>query len=259
LTKSGSKSGTGSGGACPFASRRGFIAAASGLLVGAAARPVLAAPSAASDTEPFYGRNQAGILTPPQRHSYFAAFDLVAKRREDVVALLRSWTIAAARMTQGATAQPLDNNLTVPAGDSGEVLGLPAARLTVTFGFGPGLFVKDGNDRYGLAARRPEALVDLPPFNGDQLVAGQTGGDLSVQACADDPQVAFHAVRQLARLAYDVAQLRWTQAGFQAGFAPGQTPRNLMGFTDGPRANPLRTWSGWVRKVRCGCAAAATS
>ena len=50
-------------------------------------------------------------------------------------------------------------------------------------------------------SRRPEALVDLPRFNGDQLVAGQTGGDLSIQACADDPQVAFHAARQLVRLA----------------------------------------------------------
>ena len=252
-----SSAGSSGAGKCPFASRRGFIAAASGLLVGAAARPVMAAaqgasaelpdaavnaavnvaPNVPAGTEPFYGRNQGGILTPPQRHSYFAAFDLAAKRREDVVALLRTWTTAAARLTQGETAQPLGNNLAVPAGDSGEALGLPAARLTVTFGFGAGLFVKDGNDRYGLAARRPEAMVDLPAFNGDQLVAAQTGGDLSVQACADDPQVAFHAVRQLARLAYDVAQLRWTQAGFQAGFAAGQTPRNLMGFKDGTR-NP---------------------
>ena len=69
----------------------------------------------------------------------------------------------------------------------------------MTFGFGAGLFTKDGNDRYGLAAHRPDALVDLPRFNGDQLVEAHTGGDLSVQACADDPQVAFHAVRQLAR------------------------------------------------------------
>ena len=48
---------------------------------------------------------------------------------------------------------------------------------------------------------RPTALVDLPKFNGDQLIPEKTGGDISVQACADDPQVAFHAIRQLTRLA----------------------------------------------------------
>jgi deferrochelatase/peroxidase EfeB len=52
-----------------------------------------------------------------------------------------------------------------------------------------------------------------------------------------DPQVAFHAVRQLARLGYGQARLRWTQVGFNAGFAPTDTPRNLMGFRDGTQ-NP---------------------
>lgn len=224
-------------GRCPFASRRGFIAAASGLFVGSAARSVRAASDPAIVVEPFYGPHQGGILTPQQRHSYFAAFDLVTTRRDDVRTLLRNWTAAAARMTRGCTAVAITDNPAAPGGDSGEVLGLPPSRLTITFGFGPDLFVRNGKDRYGLAARRPEAFVDLPAFNGDQLVEGHTGGDLSVQACADDPQVAFHAVRQLSRLAYDTAQLRWTQSGFQADFAPGETPRNLMGFKDGTR-NP---------------------
>src|SRR5215468_1188364 len=79
--------------------------------------------------------------------------------------------------------------------------GLPPARLTLTFGFGAGLFLKDGKDRYGLAAQLPPALVDLPPFDCDQLIETSTGGDLSIQACAEDPQVAFHAARQLVRLA----------------------------------------------------------
>ena len=35
-----------------------------------------------------------------------------------------------------------------------------------------------------------------------------------IQACANDPQVAFHAVRQLARMGYGAAQMRWGQAGF---------------------------------------------
>ena len=137
-------------------------------------------------------------------------------------------------MSAGLPAQELGGDPDHPAPDSGEALGLSPARLTVTFGFGAGLFSRDGQDRYGLAARRPEALVDLPRFNGDQLQPDRTGGDLSVQACADDPQVAFHAVRQLVSMAYGAANLRWTQAGFSRRTeADGETPRNLMGFKDG--------------------------
>jgi deferrochelatase/peroxidase EfeB len=136
-------------------------------------------------------------------------------------------------MTAGQTAEPLGQDITVPAADSGEAIGLPPARLTITFGFGAGLFIKDGKDRYGLAARRPAALVDMPKFTGDQLVDARSGGDLSIQACADDPQVAFHAVRQLTRLAYDAAQIRWVQSGFNSSFDSEETPRNLMGFKDG--------------------------
>jgi len=111
--------------------------------------------------------------------------------------------------------------------------GLPPARLTLTFGFGAGLFLKDGKDRYGLAAQLPPALVDLPPFDGDQLIETSTGGDLSIQACAEDPQVAFHAVRQLVRLAHGVAIVRWAQTGLLSIPDIHQTPRNLMGFKDG--------------------------
>ncbi len=139
-------------------------------------------------------------------------------------------------------------------------------RLTVTFGFGPGLFEKDGVDRYGLRRKGPKAFVDLPHFPGDQLAPARTGGDLYVQACADNAQVAFHAVRQLARLAYGVANIRWVQAGFVSDFGPEQTPRNLMGFKDGtgnPDTNERRRkwtrWSGPATRRRNGCAEAATS
>jgi deferrochelatase/peroxidase EfeB len=243
-------------GRCPFASRRGLLAAAGGLLATAAApAPGTARAAAGSDTEPFWGAIQGGIITPQQRHSYFAALDLTAKKAGDVVALLRSWTVAAARMTSGETATPIGDRPDMPAGDSGEALGLPPSRLTVTFGFGAGLFSKDGGDRYGIRPRRPDALVDMPAFNGDQLVDAHTGGDLSIQACADDAQVAFHAVRQLVGLAYGTAQLRWVQAGFIADGVAGETPRNLMGFKDGtinPKPPFDAVWVGgdgptWMR------------
>ncbi len=247
---------------CPFASRRSFLAGAGGLagLVGVAAA-ARAGQDVLSDkgvspasrgagreaTEPFHGPHQAGILTPQQSHTYFAAFDLEATDRRQLEGLLRSWSEAAARMTAGQTAAPLEADLSRPGADSGDAIGLAPARLTLTFGFGPGLFMRDGRDRFGLARLRPDALVDLPAFTGDQLIEARTGGDLSVQACADDPQVAFHAVRQLARLAYGIAQIRWVQTGFSPSFAADDTPRNLMGFKDGtqnPLARPAAVQSG---------------
>jgi deferrochelatase/peroxidase EfeB len=239
-------------------SRRGFLAGASGLVAAvgsslaarAAADTAAATPADPRSVEPFWGQHQAGITTPQQQHTYFAAFDLITTKRGDVADLLRAWTEAAARMTGGGAAKPLGQNPSGAAGDSGEALDFTSARLTLTFGFGAGLFVKDGHDRYGLAARRPEALVDLPRFNGDQLVDSRTGGDLSVQACAEDPQIAFHAVRQLALLASDgysgVAQLRWTQTGFCSRPAGAKTPRNLMGFKDGTQTPPDLEAAVWV-------------
>jgi deferrochelatase/peroxidase EfeB len=227
---------------CPFGeagtgpSRRGLLTGAGGLLasagLGSVARAASQDPPAAASREPFFGEHQGGIATSQQTHSYFAAFDLVAKTRDEVKAMLRAWTEAAARMTAGETARPMTQELSVEGPDGGAALGLAPARLTVTFGFGAGLFSKDGADRYGLSAQRPAALVALPKFNGDQLEAARTGGDISVQACADDPQVAFHAVRELVRLGYGAAQLRWGQAGFLPNAPAGETPRNLMGFKD---------------------------
>jgi deferrochelatase/peroxidase EfeB len=232
----------------PRPSRRGFLkAGGAAVAAGASLGAGLAAPQAALGktpahsagphmaVEPFYGAHQGGIVTPQQSHTYVAALDLTTDKRDDVIALLHAWTDAAARLAQGATAAPLPtgdaaDNKAAP--DSGDVLGLGPCGLTITFGFGPGLFTHEGKDRYGLAARRPAALVDLPRFNGDQLIAGKTGGDLFIQACANDQQVAFHAVRQLSRLAYGVVTMRWGQSGFLSG-PRGQTPRNLMGFKDG--------------------------
>jgi deferrochelatase/peroxidase EfeB len=214
--------------------------------LGASAASVIAHAAPDAPPEWFWGEHQGGIITPQQRYTYFAALDLTTKKRGDVVMVLRSWTEAAARMTKGDTAAPLGTDPGAPAGDSGDALGMHPSRLTITFGFGAGLFSKEGADRYGLASHRPQALADMPPFNGDQLVEARTGGDLSIQACADDAQVAFHAVRQLVRLAYGTAQLRWVQSGFLPDTPLGETPRNLMGFKDGTM-NPKPPFASvWV-------------
>jgi deferrochelatase/peroxidase EfeB len=252
----------GGGRSCPFAaSRRGFLAAAGGLIaaagVGAGAAVGFGPPSQADTrhddaAEPFWGKHQAGIVTRAQKHTYFAVFDLVTAKREEVADLLRAWTQAAAELTRGAPVSALAPGATGQAPDTGDALDLTPSRLTLTFGLGANLFTKDGQDRYGLAAKRPDALVDLPRFTGDEIANNRDGGDLSVQACANDPQVAFHAVRQLARLAGGVAQLRWTQTGYLPDTRAGQTPRNVMGFRDGtesPLANTRPKSPGPVDEV----------
>lgn len=217
------------------ASRRGFLKGTGVLaaVAGSGIAPQLARADTLTNAvavEPFFGARQGGILTAPQRHSYFVAFDLDTAKRDEVIRMLRDWTEASAALTQGA--RPPANASYAPE-DSAETLGLSPARLTLTFGFGAGLFVTEGKDRFGLGARRPDALIDLPQFAGDQLVEARTGGDLSVQACADDPQIAFHAIRHLSQLAYGTARLRWSQTGFLPDTKPGETPRNLLGFKDG--------------------------
>ena len=142
------------------------------------------------------------------------AFDLVTERREDVAELLQAWTAAAAELTQGRPVAPIDDNLVAAPGDTGEAVGLGPSHLTITFGLGPGLFESGGVDRFGLAGRRPAALAPLPAFAGDQLDASRSGGDLAIQACADDPLVAFHAVHNLTRLGRGVVVPRWAQSGF---------------------------------------------
>ncbi|WP_300796943.1 Dyp-type peroxidase domain-containing protein [Helicobacter sp. UBA3407] len=42
---------------------------------------------------------------------------------------------------------------------------------------------------------------DLPHFPRDQLCPDFSGGDVCIQSCANDPQIAFHAVRNLVRVA----------------------------------------------------------
>lgn len=238
-------------------SRRGLFATTGGMLAAlgtaraaqSAAQPVL---RAGDGIEPFWGPHQAGIVTPAQTHTYFAAFDLTATKRDDVVRLLRQWTDAAARLTRGLPIEPVrldayDQEDGVATPDSGDAHGLAPAGLTITFGFGAGLFTKDNKDRYGLAAKRPEAFVDLPRFEGDQLLPARSDGDLSIQACADDPQVAFHAVRQLAQIGFGVAEMRWAQTGFSSKPTDGSTPRNLMGFKDGtqsPQSVDKVVWVG---------------
>jgi deferrochelatase/peroxidase EfeB len=229
-------------------SRRGLLGLAGAGVVGAAAGAgtdraamALAGGAAAPSTvHPFYAAHQSGIVTPAQDRLHFASFDVADITRPELVELLWDWSEAAARMTAGGSAGeygPADGPYDAPPEDTGEALDLPASSLTITIGFGPSLFrTADGSDRFGIADRRPDALVDLPAFPGDALVDTLVGGDLCIQACSDDPQVAVHAIRNLSRIAFGRAALRWSQLGFGRTSSTSRsqaTPRNLFGFKDG--------------------------
>lgn len=240
----------------PGLSRRALLGAAAsgtaGLVVGGIAGPLLGVrPTipgfgppvdsiATATAYPFFGTHQAGITTPVQDHLHFVAFDVMdGTDRDGLIGLLRDWSYAAARMTQGleiSASGAVGGDPEAPPDDTGEAMDLQASGLTITIGFGPGLFEHDGVDRFGLAAQRPSELDLLPPFVGDALQPEWSGGDVCLQVCADDPQVAVHAVRNLARMARGRAAIRWSQMGFgrtSKTTATQITPRNLLGFKDG--------------------------
>lgn len=201
-------------------------AVAAGMADDRPAATVVAGPETGTATEAFHGPRQAGIATHPQAHASFVAFNLRPETdRAALVRLMRLLSDDAARLSQGQPA----------LGDTERELALLPARLTITFGFGPGLFRAAGLDD-----RRPASLADLPPFPVDRLEPAWSGGDLLVQICADDPLTVAHAQRMVVKDTRPFGTVRWTQQGFRRG--PGiedrsRTSRNVLGQLDGT-ANP---------------------
>ena len=176
-------------------------------------------------------RPQAGIATRPPARLSLAAFDVAATGQGALADLLRAWSTTTAALTA------------VYADQS----------LTLTVGFGPSLF----DQRFGLAGRRPAVLTQLPAFRHDALLAQRSGGDLIVQACAQDASAAAHAVEVIEAAGVGAVRRRWSQAGFRRTTGAG-TVRNLMGFRDGTgnidvgdrRALRRHVWAaepGWMR------------
>lgn len=224
--------------------RRSALLGAAAFGAGVAADRVLAGSSSDGDVSSedcvegtsvdFHGPHQAGIATPPPEFLSFGAFDVTSDAVDDLRGLLQEWTIAAAALTKGERYKLAPESHNQAPSDPGEAAELGPARLTITFGFGPSLF--SAPDRFGLRYRQPQALVQLPAFQGESLEPSCSDGDLCVQACADHPQVAFHAIHTLTLIASGVATLRWSQDGFGRTSSTSRsqpTPRNLIGFKDG--------------------------
>ncbi|QAY62886.1 Dyp-type peroxidase [Xylanimonas allomyrinae] len=188
------------------------------------------------DRVPFHGTHQAGVATPPPAHVAFVALDLLAQTDATALArLMRILTDDAVRLTQGRGA----------LADTEPELATSPARLTVTFGFGPGFVERAG------AAASPSWLRPLPAFGIDRLEDRWSGGDLLLQVCADDPLTVAHAVRMLLKDSRTFTSLRWSQRGFRRahGTEPATaTVRNLFGQVDGT-VNPAPGTDDFERLV----------
>ncbi|MCY1137279.1 Dyp-type peroxidase [Actinoplanes sp. Pm04-4] len=210
------------------AAAAGLGAAAGGGLVAAARSDTPTSVAAVeslttgTSTVPFYGPRQAGVAEDPPAHAAFVAFTLPAGTdRRALGRMMRLLSDDAGRLTQG-----------VPAlGDTDATLAPLPSRLTVTFGFGTGLY---------RAAGLESPVADLPKFKIDRLEQRWSGGDLLLQICADDPLTVAHTQRMLIKDARPFAAVRWVQQGFRRSpgvQAPEHTQRNVMGQLDGT-ANP---------------------
>ena len=198
------------------------------LLFGGASPKDALAQEDANQAIPFYGTRQSGITTPIQRQVYFAVLDLATEDLETIRGIFKSWTTYIARMMQGELVEAYKSNTMLPPTDTGEAVGMGTERLTITVGVSPSFL-----DKLKLSSKKLPELEDLPKFARDQLQEDFTGGDICIQACAEDAQVAFHAVRNLLRKGREHLTLKWSQTGYAAITSQGSTPRNLFGFKDG--------------------------
>lgn len=176
----------------------------------------------------FYGKHQAGITTPMQKNIYFVVLDLRTTDKNELIQLFKDWTDYSQKLVNGELVKKDGSNALLPPSDTGETVGLNPYRLTLTFGVSASFLTK-----LGLEKKRPKLFRDLPAFPKEHLREQYTGGDIVIQACADDEQVAFHAVRNLIRKGRNKVTMKWSQSGFAAIGDRMETPRNLFGFKDG--------------------------
>ena len=199
----------------------------------AGSEPDVASPG--HDIVDFRGTYQAGIVTPSQNELYFTALDLTSTGKASVQRMLSQWTTGRGahdprpgdRGERRAARSTRRRRRPTPA----RRWSCRPSSLTVTIGFGSTFF-----DKLGIAERRPAALADLPGFAGDRLDPARSGGDICIQACANDPQVAVHAVRNLVRIGFGTTAVRWAQLGYgrtSSTSTQQPTARNLFGFKDG--------------------------
>lgn len=189
-------------------------------------------------TVEFDGPHQAGISTAQQANLNLLSFNLKeGVDRKGIRRLMRLWTEDARAMCSG---EP-------PLGSLEPEMTEFPANLTITVGFGPGVF-----QAAGLEEAKPEWLRPLPEFRLDQLDEKWGQSDLVLQICSDDPTMASHAMRHMVRAGMDYVETGWLQQGFlhaNGSMPDTSTPRNLFGQVDGtvnPRTNEEFAEQVWI-------------
>ncbi|CAK9885177.1 MAG: Deferrochelatase/peroxidase EfeB [Candidatus Erwinia impunctatus] len=220
----------------------GALAVGGGCPVHAAPPPAAAAQSDRTGlqrdrVQSFYGRHQAGIVTPQQASMMLVAFDVLTDDRAGLERLLRLLTERIAFLTAGGKAPELANTR-LPPPDSG-ILGdyIYPDNLTITVSVGSSLF----DQRFGLQALKPKKLQKMTRFPNDALNNALCHGDLLLQICANSGDTVIHALRDIIKHTPDLLAVRWRREGFisphEAQSEGKETPINLLGFKDGT-ANP---------------------
>jgi deferrochelatase/peroxidase EfeB len=184
------------------------------------------------DAQPFYGRQQAGVVNPQPAAALVAAFDVLADDRAGLERMLRTLTARIAFLTKGGPAPALDPRL--PPAESG-LLGpqIYPDNLTLTVGVGASLF----DARFGIDRVKPRHLVTMKQFPNDALDPKQCHGDVLLQLCSNTAETNIHALRDVIKNLPDLMSLRWKLDGFlppqTIKRAGKDTVRNLLGFKDG--------------------------
>lgn len=215
----------------------GALALTGGCPVAHAAKPKSApgtlSPDARMETQPFFGKHQAGILTPQQASMMLVTFDVLASDKSELERLFRLLTQRIAFLTTGGPA-PDTPNPRLPPMDSGIVGSFIAPdNLTITVSLGASLF----DNRFGLGPQRPAKLEKMTRFPNDSLDAALCHGDLLLQICANTGDTVIHALRDIIKYTPDLLSVRWKREGFISDHAARskgkETPINLLGFKDG--------------------------
>jgi deferrochelatase/peroxidase EfeB len=129
------------------------------------------------------GKHQSGIMTDAPSHVYFASLNVLVQSQSELQELFKMWTPLTVRLMNEEQLDELSKGGFTPPKDTGEAKGLDASNLTLTFGVGPSLFnVK----KLGLGSKRPAELKKLPHFPKNQVDDKYAGGDLCIQASADE-------------------------------------------------------------------------
>ena len=200
----------------------GVVALGAAGLFGASRETPAVQATALRRTYSPHGLHQTGIDTPTPAITTAVAYDLAAGIGAEALArLMRVWSSDIVALMAGRGG----------LGDPTKEISSAGMSLSVTVGFGPKIFTLPG-----LAAKRPEGFIDIPPMRTDKLLDRWSGGDLIVMVAADDETSVAHAERVLTRDAATFASVRWRQSGFWRGYdatgAPA-TGRNLFGQVDG--------------------------